>query len=215
MSYAPNPFPAPGQGPLAAPPPLRPRRRWYLATLAVLLGGVAWLIVSLVGVGSEVNSFPRVALPATGSPVSLARAGSYVVYYEAPGAARHAPPGFDVRITPASAGVAVASLTPAGGTVTYSFGSREGRAELTLKVSGPGTFLVTAPAAPSGSDLAFGTSIAGRIVAAAVPAIVLMLAGIAGFVTIAVVRARRIARLRSPGGAVYPPGASGGFLTGL
>ena len=215
MSYAPSPFPALGQGPWAAPAPLRPRRLWYLAALAVLLGGVAWLVVSLASVSSEVNSFPRVSLPATGSPVSLTRAGSYVVYYEAPGAARHAPSGFNVRITPDSAGAAVASLTPVGGTITYSFGSREGRAALTLKISGPGTFLVTAPAAPSGSDLAFGTSIAGRIVASAVPAIVLMLAGIAGFVVIVVVRARRITRLRSLGGPVYPPPASGGFQTGL
>lgn len=45
MSYAPNPFPDPGQGPWAmAAPPLRPRRLWYLAALAVLLGGVAWLV---------------------------------------------------------------------------------------------------------------------------------------------------------------------------
>ena len=234
MSYAPNQFPDPGQGPWAMAPPMavkpgvRPRRLWYLAAVAVLLGGVVWLVVGLVSVSSEVNSFPRVSLPAGGSPVSLSHAGSYVVYYEAPGAASNAPPSFNVRIAPGSAGAAVTSLTPYGTNVTYNFGSRQGRAALTLKISSPGTFLVTAPAAPSGSDLAFGTSIAGGIVTSVVAGILLLLAGIAGMIVIFVVRARRISRQRAaaragmtypggpgyPGGAGYPggpyPGAPGG-----
>jgi hypothetical protein len=213
MSYAQNPFPGPAQGPwpMAAPPggppAVRPRRLWYLAALAVLLGGVAWLVVGLVSVGSQVNSFPRVALPASGSPVSLSHAGSYVVYYEAPGAANNAPPEFNVRITPGSAGAAVTSLAPYGTTVTYSFGSRQGRAALTLRIASPGTFLVTAPAAPGGSDLAFGASIAGGIVASVVPGILLVLAGVAGLIVVFAVRARRISRQRAAmrGGMMYPP----------
>jgi hypothetical protein len=206
--------------PAARRPAVRPRRLWYLPALAVLLGGVAWLVVGLLSLSSQINSFPRVGLPASGSPVSLPHAGSYVVYYEAPGAASNAPPGFDVRIAPGSAGAAVTSLTPYGTSVTYSFGSRQGRAALTLKISSPGTFLVTAPAAPSGSDLAFGTSIAGGIVTTVVAAILLMLAGIAGLIVIFVIRVRRISRQRAAarGGMTYPggpyPGPPGGPYPG-
>jgi hypothetical protein len=208
MNYEPGPFAGAGQGRQAnsGPPSIRPRRLWYLAALVVLLGGIAWLVVGLVSLGGEVNGFPRVALPASGSPVSLSHAGSYVVYYEGPGAASGSPPSFNVRIAPDSAGAAVRSLTPYGSSVTYSFGSRHGRAVLTLQISAPGRFGVTAASAPAGSDLAFGSGIGSSIVVTVVAAVLLMLAGIAGLVVIFVVRLVRSSRLRSrtTDGMAYP-----------
>ena len=70
----------------AAPPPakLRPGRVWYWVALAVFLAGVAWGVVALVVIIGRVDSFQRTPYPGTGV-ISLAR-GSYVVYYEGPGA---------------------------------------------------------------------------------------------------------------------------------
>src|SRR5579864_4754790 len=93
MSYATGQFPGTGQGPYvgapAAPQPtrIRPGRVWYLAGLALLLAGVAWLVIGLVSLTSQINSFQRVALPTSHGVISLSHAGSYVVYYEAPGVA--------------------------------------------------------------------------------------------------------------------------------
>src|SRR5262249_48732467 len=63
----------------------RPGRAWYLAPLAVFIGGVAWVVFGLVSIGNQVNSFPRVPLHAGGA-VTLDHSGGYVVYYEGPGA---------------------------------------------------------------------------------------------------------------------------------
>jgi hypothetical protein len=227
MSYSPGQYPAAGQWPAATGTPtaaaakVRPGRAWYLAALALVLGGAAWLIVGFVSLGSQVNSFQRVALPTSGSPVSLSHTGSYVVYYEAPGAASNPLPRFQLRIVPDSAGAALSSLTPYGSSVTYSFGSREGRAALTLQVSGAGRFLVIAPGAPrvaGGSYLAFGSGIAGSIVGAVAPAIPAIILGVLGIIVIFIVRKRQILRLRAmaapayfggPAGQPYPGGQAG------
>ena len=95
--------PPPGDGgpdavPLAAPrAKIRPGRIWYLVGLLVLLGGVAWLVVGLVSVFSQVNAFARVAVPA-GGQVSLDHSGGYVIYYEGPGAQSGRIPAFQVRV---------------------------------------------------------------------------------------------------------------------
>jgi hypothetical protein len=207
MSYATGQFPGTGQGPYAgapAPQPakIRPGRVWYLLGLALLLGGVAWLVVGLVSLTSQINSFQRVALPASGGVISLSHAGSYVVYYEAPGVGSGRLPSFNVRIDPDSAGASVRSLTPYRSSVTYSLGSRQGRAALALQVTSPGKFLVIAPAAPAvagGSYLAFGPSIAGGIVGTVVAAVLLMLCGLAGLIVPFVVRRVQISRRRARG----------------
>ena len=135
----------PGAVPLAAPQAkIRPGRIWYLVGLLVFLGGVAWLVVGIVSVFSHVNSFPRVAVPA-GGQVSLDHSGGYVIYYEGPGAQSGRIPPFQVRVTPASAGAAVRSLAPYSGSLTYSNGSHQGSAVLTLQVTHPGRFTVETP----------------------------------------------------------------------
>jgi hypothetical protein len=229
MNYPPSQFPAAGPGvgypgmQPAGRAKVQPGRVWYLAPLVLLLGGVGWLVFGLVSLNSQINSFPRVSVPTSGSPVSLSHAGSYVIYYEADGAASNPLPGFDVRIAPDSAGADVTSIAPYGLSVTYSFGSRQGHAALTLQIASPGRFLVIAPSAPSvagGSDLAFGTRIVSGIVGIAVPAALAMLIGISGLIVIFVIRYQRTRQQRAAmaGGARYPgwpggqpyPGGPGG-----
>jgi len=190
--------------PLAAPPGrIRPRRIWYLLPLLVFLGGVALLVAGLLSLGSHVDSFPRVAIPA-GGQVNLGHSGGYVVYYEGPGAQSGRIPAFQVRVIPASASAAAKSLTPYHGSVSYGFGSRQGRAVLALQVSRPGRFTVETAGAgsvPAGSDLAFGDSIAGGIAGVAGLSGLLMFVGLAGLVVILVVRIVRTRSARSAAAA--------------
>ena len=72
--------------PGASPRKMRPDRAWYLLALAVFLCGAALLVAGLLGVKGQVDGFQRVPLP-QGGQVTLVHNGSYVLYYEAPGAA--------------------------------------------------------------------------------------------------------------------------------
>jgi hypothetical protein len=83
--------------------------------------------------------------------------------------------------------------------VSYTFGSHEGHAILALQISSPGRFRLAAPGAPSvagGSVLAVGPSVAGRIVITVVTGVTLILAGVGGAITIAVIRQGRARRAR-------------------
>ena len=200
--------------PGASPQKVRPGRAWYLLALAVFLGGVALLVAGLLGVKGQVDGFQRVPLP-QGGQVTLGH-NSYVLYYEAPGAASGQIPNFNVTVTPASAGARAKSLQPYAADVTYSLGSRQGRAVLTLQLSHPGTFRVVAPGAPAvagGSDLAFGSSIAGGIAATAVTGGLLMLLGVASGITLFVIRYVRTSRRRTQTGLPMgpPPSPPAGF----
>src|SRR5262249_26025171 len=124
----------PGQPPVIVAtgtgwPRVRPGRVWYLAALAVLLAGVAWIVFGLISVSRQVASFPRAPLPAGGT-VTLDRSGGYVVYYEGPGASSGRIPAFNVRIAPAAPPAAVGSLRRYTASVNYSFGAHQGRAVL-------------------------------------------------------------------------------------
>ena len=201
--------------PGASPRTVRPGRAWYLLALAVFLGGAALLVAGLLGVKGQVDGFQRVPLP-QGGQVTLDHNGSYVLYYEAPGAASGQIPSFNVTVSPASAGARAKSLQPYGANVNYSFGSRQGRAVLTLQLSHPGTFRVVAtdaPAVAGGSDLAFGSSIAGGIAGTAVSGGLLMVLGVAGGITVFVIRYVRTSRRRAQAGLPMgsPPGPQAGF----
>src|SRR5215831_10260204 len=177
-------------------PKVQPGRIWYLVPLAVFLGGVAWLVFGLFSISGQVDSFPRVPLPAGGA-VTLDHSGGYVIYYEGPGANSGQIPGFNVRIVPAAAPAQVGSLKSYSGSVTYTFGSRQGRAVLTFQVAHPGRFLVEPSGAPSGSDLAFGSSIAGGIVGIVLGSLALIFAGIVGAIVLFVIRLVKIRRVRA------------------
>ena len=175
---------------------MRPGRIWYLAALAVFLGGVAWLVIGLLSLGHQIDSFPRVPLPAGGA-VTLNHGGGYVIYYEGPGAKSGQIPGFHVRIVPTASSPQVGSLKTYSGSLTYSFGSHQGRAVLTLKVARGGRFLVEPFGAPSHSDLAFGSSIAGGIVGIVLGSLALIFAGIVAAIVLLVIRIVKTRRARA------------------
>ena len=177
-------------------PKVRPGRIWYLAALAVFLGGVAWLVVGLLSLGHQIDSFPRVPLPGGGA-VTLNHSGGYVIYYEGSGAKSGQIPGFHVRIVPAASSPQMGSLKTYSGSLTYSFGSHQGRAVLTFQVARGGRFLVQPFGAPSHSDLAFGSSIASGIVGIVLGSIALILVGIAAAIVLLVIRIVKTRRART------------------
>jgi hypothetical protein len=177
-------------------PKVRPGRVWYLAALTVVLGGVAWLVIGLISLGHQIDSFPRVPLP-SGGAVTLNHSGGYVIYYEGPGAKSGQIPGFHVRIVPAASSPQMGSLKTYSGSLTYSFGSHQGRAVLSLRVARGGRFLVQPFGAPSHSDLAFGSSIAGGIVGIVLGSIAFIFAGIAVAIVLLVIRIVKTRRARA------------------
>ena len=190
-----SPLPFAGT-PATLPRKARPGRAWYLLVLVVFLAGAAWLVSGISGVKGQVDAFQRVPLP-QGGLISLSHNGGYVLYYEAPGAATGQLPSFNVTVAPAAPAARAQSLKVYNADVTYSFGSRQGRAVLTLQVAHPGTFRVVAAGAPTvagGSDLAFGSSIAGGIASAALPAALLMLLGVASGIALFIIRYLRAPR---------------------
>ena len=197
--------PYPGQQPYGGPAPyggqmgtrrpkVRPGRVWYLPALAAFLGGAAWIVFGLFSINSQIDSFARVPLPA--GVVTLNHSGSYVVYYEAPGAASGPIHPFRVHIFPA----AVGSLQPYTSSVTYNFGSHQGRAVLTFQVARPGRFHVETTGAPSvagGSHLAFGSSIVGSIIGTVLLSVGLIFIGVVGAIILLVIRIVRVRRARA------------------
>jgi hypothetical protein len=181
-------------------PRVRPGRIWYLAAVLLFLGGVAWLVVGFVSLSSKVDAFQRVPLPGGGT-VTLNRSGGYVVYYEGPGANSGQIPSFNVRIAPAAPPAEVGGLRSYTASVTYTIGVHQGRAVLTLQVVHPGKFLVqpSAASAAAGSDLAFGSSVAGGIVGTVLVSIGLIFLGIIAAVVLFIIRLTRTRRARAQG----------------
>jgi hypothetical protein len=178
---------------------LRPARAWYWVALGVFLAGLAWAALMFAVLIGRVDSFPRVPDPGSGV-VSLTHSGGYLIYYEGPGASSGSVPTGNVRVTPVSGSGAVQSIGSYSGSLTYQFGHHEGTAVATLQIARPGRFLVTATSstAPPGSHLAIGSSIAGGIALIVFPALLLVLAGIGGAITIAIIRHPRAKRARLP-----------------
>ena len=198
----------PGQPPIIAGtgtgrPRVRPGRIWYLVPALLIAGGIASVVFGFVSLSGKVDSFARVPLPAGGT-VALNHGGGYVVYYEGPGANSGQIPSFNVRIAPAAPPAAVrrGSLQTYGSSVTYTIGTRQGRAVLTLQVVHPGKFVVQLSgtgAAAAGSDLAFGQSLGGSIVSIVLPTIGLIFLGIASWIILFVIRLTRTRRARAQG----------------
>jgi hypothetical protein len=203
-----------GTGAIAAAPmtvhpgQVRPGRRWYWLALAAVLAGFAWVAVVLLLIVGEVNSFQRVPFPGTGE-VSL-QSGRYVIYYEAPGSfSRPVPPGH-VNVTPLSGSGVVGGIIGYSGSLTYSFGSRQGTAVAVVQISQPGRFLVRATSSPAvqGARLAIGTSLTGWIWVGVLPTLGLILAGIAFAIVLAIMRRNhRRAILTQPPWLTTPPAA--------
>ena len=195
----------PGQPPIIAGtgtgrPRVRPGRIWYLVPALLIVGGIAWVVFGFVSLSSKVDSFARVPLPAGGA-VTLNHSGGYVVYYEGPGANSGQIPSFRVQIAPTAPPAAVRRLRSYTASVTYTIGVHQGRAVLTLQVVHPGKFLVipSAAGAAAGSDLAFGSSVAGGIVGTVLISIGLIFLGIIVAIVLFIIRLTRTRRARAQG----------------
>ena len=93
----------------------------------------------------------------------------------------------------------MASLTPYRTNVTYNFGSHSGRAVLTLNVTHPGTFRVSAsdvPAIADGSDLAIGSNLGRGIVGTVVPSVLLIVLSAIGGLLVLIIRLVRKSNMR-------------------
>jgi hypothetical protein len=175
---------------------LRPGRIWYLVALVIFAAAAAWLIYSVFSFVGTVNGLQRAPLPAGGT-VNLGHSGGYVVYYEGPGAESGNIPSFNIRVTPVSDGASVASLAHYQSSVTYSVGSHQGRAVLTLDIARPGKFAISASGAQaSGADLAIGGSVARGIVGIVVPGVPLMILAFLGGLVVFIIRIVRKSAMR-------------------
>ena len=172
----------------------RPVRRagalWYWAAVLVLLAGMAWPLLGVRVTDQRIASLQRVALPA-GGRVSLPHGGTYVVSYEARGAADRPVPSFRVRARPLGPSLRVSLHLDSSGGV-YTSGPAEGVVVLDLTASGAGTVYLDGPAAPAvpgGSALAVGPPLPGFPVTV-LPGIGLMLLGVGAVILVATVRSR-------------------------
>lgn len=182
-------YPPPAVSDAPVPPrKLRPGRIWYLVALVIFAAAAAWVIYSVFSFIGTVNGLQRVPVPAGGT-VNLGHSGGYVVYYEGPGAQSGNIPSIDVRVTPASPGASVTGLARYQSSVTYSVGSHQGRAVLTLNIARPGKFAISTAGGPgTGADLAIGGSIGRSIVAIIVPGVPLMILAFLGGLAVFIIR---------------------------
>jgi hypothetical protein len=157
---------------------------WALAIILVAAVAAAPVIVAVVYTTNSVNALARVPLP-EGGLVTLTHAGGNVIYYEDNGSGSSGGagfvPGFDLTITPVSAGADVADLT-AGGNSSYSFGSHNGTEVFTVQVTHPGQFRVsvTDPVGSlAGADLAIGPGVpVGLFIVGVAATILLAICGV-------------------------------------
>lgn len=106
----------------------------------------------------------------------------------------------------------MSSLTPYESNVSYTVGSHQGRAVLTLEIASPGTFRITAtgPEVP-GAGLAIGDNVGSEImrILVAVPLVLLAIFGAGTVLVIRLVRKRALrlksAQLESGGADPTPP----------
>jgi len=206
----------PGGGPDAnaaapgAPPRVRRRRArgWYVVAGAVAAAGVVWLGAGMLVLNGQTNALQRVALPGTGQ-ITLTHSGTYVIYYEGPGAAAGTVPDLSVVVRPLSRSAAVGGITRYRGSFSVSGGGRADAAALTLRIARPGTFLVetTAPTAPAGSHIAVGADLARSFGRTLIPAVALWVVGGVVFLVLALHRKLRrrpaVARFASRYGLSY------------
>ena len=200
--------PAPGTpGPEARPtaPPARPRPSrqpgiaWYWLAAALLLAGAVWPLLGIRVTSRRIAALQRVPLPA-GGRVTLRRAGTYVISYEARAHVPERLPLLRVTARPITPALRVWLLADTSGAV-YAAGRDEGIAVLGLRVSRPGTVALGSPDPPAvrgASDLAVGPPLPGFMVTV-MPGIGLMLLGITGIIAVATLRSRdTLMRVRYP-----------------
>jgi hypothetical protein len=175
---------------------------WWWYVVAGVLGatsiivGVLTLVSTVFQALGRVDDFPRVPVPGT-TEVSLDRAGSYTIYYEAPGVssfddepAETSVPSMRVTVRPGTGGDAL-PLRRYRGSFDYSVSGHEGVALFTFGAPAPGTYEVEVEAdvARQTGELAIGTSLTRGLVGRALIVGLLCFLLFAGAVAIVAVTA--------------------------
>jgi Protein of unknown function (DUF2510) len=200
-----------------------PSRVWYWVAGTLAVASVVWLVVTLVfgfsSLGRHVDDFQRVSLPGQGE-VSLTEPGSYVLYYEGPGAPDSSFPGFSASLVPVD-GDAEVPISDYDGSLTYDVSGHSGVALGSFQIDNPGRFLLRTESEAEGTQakVAVGQSIAGELVRAVVLALVgtlvLFFSGAALAVVVAIRRRRARRLLDAPstngGMAARAAGSQGWF----
>ncbi len=187
---------------------VKSRAGYWLGGLLMLfsvIGAVAWLVISLVGVASTVDGWLRVGVPAEATVQLEAR--KYVVFYESPTAQEQVPP-FRVQVFDAQSGAEV-PVAPYAGSLTYDFG-KQGSAQGTITPPRPGKYRVvtTTEGDTSEANIALGESVGTDLARAAIGSVLIGLTlGFAGLILLIVTGVRRSRARRATQSAGAWPGA--------
>ena len=194
----------------AEPARIRPSRRWYWVALGAFVVAVAWGALGFLWfLSGQVENLERISVPGE-RELTLGEAGSYIIYYEGPGAGQGVVlSSFDITLTPTDGKPPPAALSRYGGSLTYSFGSHQGFAVFTFEIDEPRTFLFELAYGGEGplpSQVAVGTSLAPALVATVVGFIAWFLAALVIALVVFIRRRRARQTLR----AVPTPGVAPG-----
>ena len=166
-----------------------------LIVLGAILA-VLWLVISVVRLDDQIDEFERVPF-GDAQPVRL-EARKYIVYFEGFDTGGNIPTAEVVTIADAES-MAVVEIEPYDGSLTYSFGDREGTAQGTVTPSRAGDYLVAAgiDGNVSNAAVALGDSIAGSLLRTIVGTFAIGGLMVGGGVVLLVVTAIRLNRGRS------------------
>jgi hypothetical protein len=180
-------------------PVITPSGRWFALGGALIalgvIGGIALGAFGFLQTSGRIDDFQRVGVPGSGV-VNLAESGGYTVYFEYTGASSEGASGtVDLRVLdPHGKHV---ELRKYDASITYSFGSHEGRAGFSFEAAEPGGYRVTT-AGSSEVTVAIGQGLGSSFVGTLLGALALGFGGVVlGVLVIVVVAVKRSASKRN------------------
>ncbi len=211
----------------AAPPPIRPRKVWYvvgvLLIVAGIVGGVGLFIGGLVSTSRTVDGFGRFVAPASKS-LKFQRSGTYTIFYEYLGevcgepsgcvkidAPETPPASLTIRLTDA-AGRSVAVDRSGDTDRTFSFGGRAGTSVASVDIPAAGEYVIEVGGGTDRYGIAVGRGVLGTLVRWILGGIAAGVVGVLVGVVLLIVtgvrrgRRRREASAGRPAPSPYVPG---------
>jgi hypothetical protein len=167
---------------------------WLGSVIGVLglAAAIVWGVIGVTGYLNRVNVLSRMPVPGR-MTVQIPNSGEQFVYYEGQGTASMDQLG--VRVTDPR-GQAVA-LEPYRLDLRYDHSGQVGRALATFQADGAGSYGVSATgAAPAGSRIAVGESVAKSVIATLVGIVALLFVTVGGGMTLVIVTLVRRSRAR-------------------
>ena len=175
---------------------MKSTKGYWIGGGLIVLGGVLaalWFVVSFVRLDDQIDGFARVPVP--GAQTVRLEARKYVIYYEGFAALEITTTPEELTIADSESGDEL-EIEPYVGSLTYSFGERDGSAQGTVTPPRAGDYVVAVnlDAPPGDAAVALGESIATPLLRTIVGSIVigafLVLAGVIVLVVTAI-RLRR------------------------